>query len=135
MYLKSALLGWRLLWTFVAIEALTVSGQASEPTVRPKVVRVRQLWELRRAVNEAMPGTRIEIEPGEYDGGFFATNLHGNAGNPIIITAADLKRPPDLPKAETNCFYGTDPQFRDAPAGDFRVGSADFPKDVGAHTK
>lgn len=59
-------------------------------------VSVRSLGELRQAVEQAKPGTRIEIAPGEYAGGIFATRLQGQAGKPIVIAGADPKRPPLL---------------------------------------
>ena len=61
-----------------------------------ETIRVSRLGELRAAVTNAKPGTRIEIAPGEYAGGFYATNLRGEEAKPILITAADPKNPPVL---------------------------------------
>jgi len=63
----------------------------SEPV---QVVAVKDAPGLRRAVAQAKPGTRVEIAPGEYAGGFNFTNVRGEAGRPIIIAAADPKQPP-----------------------------------------
>lgn len=48
----------------------------------------------RKAVAEAKPGTTIRVAPGNYAGGVFARDLHGLAGRPIAIRAADPRRPP-----------------------------------------
>jgi Right handed beta helix region len=48
---------------------------------------------LRRALTQARPGTVIRIAPGDYRGGLSAT-LRGTAKKPIVIEAADPKRPP-----------------------------------------
>lgn len=69
----------RLFATFLFLAASALPLPAGSPSPKPqpqpqKIVRVSQLWELRQAVNEAKPGTLIEIAPGDYDGGFFAAN-------------------------------------------------------------
>lgn len=58
------------------------------------LVRVRTAQELRRAVEQAKPGTRILIEAGEYPGGFYFVNLRGEPGKPIVLAAADPQSPP-----------------------------------------
>jgi hypothetical protein len=55
---------------------------------------VRDADGLRRAAAAAGPGTRILLEPGEYPGGFSFSGLKGAPGKPIVIAAADAKRPP-----------------------------------------
>jgi hypothetical protein len=57
-------------------------------------VTVRDAAGLRQAVAKAKPGTRILLEPGEYAGGFHFSNLRGEAGQPILLTASDPKNPP-----------------------------------------
>jgi hypothetical protein len=57
-------------------------------------VAVQDSAGLRAALAEAKPGTRIVLAAGSYSGGFHAANLRGESGNPIVITAADPKRPP-----------------------------------------
>jgi hypothetical protein len=49
---------------------------------------------LRRAIAEARPGTTIRVAPGDYAGGVYARDLHGAAGEPIVIRAADPAHPP-----------------------------------------
>lgn len=60
----------------------------------PAAVRVRDLPGLRRALAEAKPGSRILVEPGEYPGGVSAGPLAGAPGKPVVLAAADPKRPP-----------------------------------------
>lgn len=50
--------------------------------------------ELRRAVDEAGPGTSILIAPGDYQGGHHFRGLKGEPGSPIVIRGADAKNPP-----------------------------------------
>jgi hypothetical protein len=57
-------------------------------------VEVRDAAGFQRAVAAATPGTRIRVAPGEYPGGFFFGNVHGQAGKPIVIEAADPKNRP-----------------------------------------
>jgi hypothetical protein len=56
--------------------------------------RVRDADGLRRAVAAAKPGDRILLAPGEYRGNFHFTNVHGAAGRPVVIAAANPDRPP-----------------------------------------
>lgn len=58
------------------------------------VVRVSSSAELRRAAAAARPGTRIVLAPGTYRGGLTLSRLHGTKTAPIVIAAADAKRPP-----------------------------------------
>ncbi|MDX2036408.1 MAG: right-handed parallel beta-helix repeat-containing protein [Isosphaeraceae bacterium] len=70
------------------LSLLAVLASPFEPT------RVDSLPELRAALAAAQPGTIIEIAPGDYEAGFSAADLAGTAERPIIIRAADRKRPP-----------------------------------------
>jgi len=64
-------------------------GQRKDATVT-----VRTAEELRRAAGEATPGTTVLLAPGEYRGGISLSDLKGAAGAPIVLAAADPKRPP-----------------------------------------
>lgn len=50
--------------------------------------------ELRQAVQRARPGTTIEIAMGFYEGGIFASNLHGTAMQPITLRGKSPADPP-----------------------------------------
>src|SRR3712207_5709820 len=47
------------------------------------VVAVHNSDSLRRAIVRAQPGTRIELAPGVYPGGFFFENLRGQKDRPV----------------------------------------------------
>lgn len=79
-----------LLFAFAPVTAASVAA----PLAAPPIVRVRDAEGLRRAVAAARPGTRIEMAPGDYRGGFYFADLRGARGRPIIIAAADAKNPP-----------------------------------------
>jgi hypothetical protein len=57
-------------------------------------VLVRDTQQLRAALREAKPSTRIELAPGEYQGGLYFEKLRGEVDRPIIIAAADARQPP-----------------------------------------
>jgi hypothetical protein len=57
-------------------------------------VYVRDATEFRAAVGTAKPGARILLAGGSYGGGFSFSGLQGEAGQPIVIAAADAKQPP-----------------------------------------
>jgi hypothetical protein len=59
-----------------------------------------------KAVNSAKPGDRILLAPGDYKSNFFFGEVHGTAERPILIGAADPKRPPRL-MGETTCLHFT----------------------------
>jgi hypothetical protein len=59
-----------------------------------RVIEVRDDAGLRRALSDAVPGTKICIAPGSYSPGIFVQGLHGTADQPIIIEGADPDRPP-----------------------------------------
>jgi len=48
----------------------------------------------RAAIAQAKPGSVIELEPGEYNGGLLIDRLSGTADQPIVIEAADPSQPP-----------------------------------------
>jgi len=56
---------------------------------------------LRRALASAGPGTTILIAPGTYRGGLTAAGLAGKKGKPIVIAAADPKKPPVISGGNT----------------------------------
>lgn len=59
-----------------------------------RVVSVHTGDELRAALRAARPGTRIELAPGEYPGGYWCDKISGEAGRPIVIAGADTRHPP-----------------------------------------
>ncbi|MDW8103699.1 MAG: right-handed parallel beta-helix repeat-containing protein [Armatimonadota bacterium] len=60
------------------------------------VVRVRNSAELRQALQRAKPGDTVLLAAGEYEGGIYLENLHGQPGKPIVLAAEDPGRPPVL---------------------------------------
>ncbi len=74
--------------------AQTPTAQTPTAQTAASAVTVGNGAQLRQAVAQAKPGTRIRLLPGEYGNGFFFTNLKGRPGKPIVITAADAKNPP-----------------------------------------
>jgi len=75
---------------FVLIAALGSTPSFADDAT----VRVADVAELRRAVAAAKPGTRILIAPGTYRGGLSFNRLRGAKGKPIVLSAADPKKPP-----------------------------------------
>jgi hypothetical protein len=59
-----------------------------------RIIKVDSTAQLRVALREARPGTRVEIAPGEYAGGLYIEGPRGEAGKPIVIAGADAKNPP-----------------------------------------
>jgi hypothetical protein len=49
--------------------------------------RVRTSEALRDALSHAKPGLTIVVEPGRYPGGISISNIHGEAGKPIVLCA------------------------------------------------
>jgi hypothetical protein len=64
----------------------------------------------RAAVEAAGPGDRIELPPGEYGSGHFFTGLHGEAGRPIVIAAADPDDPPTF-TGGTEAIHLIEPEY------------------------
>ncbi|WP_282755069.1 right-handed parallel beta-helix repeat-containing protein [Desulfuromonas thiophila] len=50
--------------------------------------------ELKKALTQIGPGTRIAVAPGIYEGGIYLNDVQGTQEAPIVITAADPTRPP-----------------------------------------
>ncbi len=64
------------------------------PSLPQRQVVVQDTAQLRSALRNAQPGDTILVAPGEYEGGLFVTNLHGQPDKPIIISAQDPQKPP-----------------------------------------
>jgi Right handed beta helix region len=77
-----------------ASSLLTALAAAQGP--EPAAVVVHNRSELQAAVAAARPGTRIEVVAGDYAGGLSFAGLHGAAGRPIVIAAADPAHPPQF---------------------------------------
>ena len=56
--------------------------------------RVGTRDELNRALRDPQPGTTILLAPGTYQGGLSHANLQGTKEQPIVVAAADPKKPP-----------------------------------------
>ncbi|MGD8239152.1 MAG: right-handed parallel beta-helix repeat-containing protein [Armatimonadota bacterium] len=69
---------------------------APSARVRAADVAVSTADELRRAISQADPGTRILLAPGEYAGGMYLGNVQGAPDRPIVIAAADPEHPPRI---------------------------------------
>jgi len=54
-----------------------------------KTIGVSTAKQLRTALQNVLPGTKIAVAPGLYKRGIFLKNVHGNPEAPIIITRAD----------------------------------------------
>ena len=75
--------------TLVVLVLITSFSSAEE-----RVVDVQDDASLRRAIDEAQPGTRIRIAAGKYRLGIYAHNLAGTDRQPIVIEGADPDEPP-----------------------------------------
>lgn len=76
----------------------------------PPSVTVSNASAFRAAVAAAQPGSRIQLAPGTYPGGFTFANLHGATDLPIVIAAADPSRPPHI-EGGANGIQLTDAAF------------------------
>jgi hypothetical protein len=76
-----------------AVEAMTAWEKKS---LFSRTARVGGADELRSALREARPGSRIVVGPGTYAGGFYASNLRGRPEQPIVLEAADAQNSPVL---------------------------------------
>lgn len=77
----------------VVICVVTLALAATLPTGDAREVRVATTDELRRALADARPGTRILIAPGEY-AGFRAANVRGSDGKPVVVAAEQPDKAP-----------------------------------------
>ncbi|MBN2128289.1 MAG: right-handed parallel beta-helix repeat-containing protein [Sedimentisphaerales bacterium] len=66
----------------------------SEAVVRAMEIRVADSQELMDAAREAVAGTTLLLEPGQYSGGLYLCDLAGMEENPIVIAGADPNDPP-----------------------------------------
>ncbi len=85
--------------------ALSLLGGAD---ARAADVSVSNAAELRAAVADAQPGTRLVLAGGDYAGGFHFANLRGEEGRPIVIAAADPRQPPVF-RDSTNGLHLSNP--------------------------
>jgi hypothetical protein len=76
----------------------------------PPAVTVSNATGLRAAVAAAVPGTRIQLAPGSYPGGFFFGGVRGEPGRPVVIAAADPAQPPVI-QGGGNGFQFSDPEW------------------------
>ena len=74
----------------LAVAALLVAAGPA----RAETYRVADAAGFTRAVAAARPGDTILLAPGEYANNFHFRGVHGAAGRPIVIAAADPDRPP-----------------------------------------
>lgn len=75
------------------------TGVLSLALVEPTAAADRPVFDaagFNRAVAAARPGDRILLAPGDYHGNFFFQGVRGTADAPVIIAAADPRRPPRL---------------------------------------
>ena len=75
-------------------ELAKARSKTRAPTSEARTITVADTEQLRRALVDAVPGTIIRIAPGDYRGGLTGRGLHGEPSKPIILKAADPKRPP-----------------------------------------
>jgi hypothetical protein len=67
-------------------------------------LQVKSPDDFRKAIASAKPGDRILVAAGEYGGGFSSMNLRGQAGQPIVIAAADPRNPPTFSNARAGIY-------------------------------
>jgi len=67
-------------------------------------VMVDNTQQLRQALMQAKPGTKILLAPGTYEGGLYLRDIHGSPDEPIILAAADPERPPVI-HGGGNCIH------------------------------
>jgi len=76
------------------IFSLSVLVASTSPVFSAESVTVANSDQLAAALGNAKPGTHIVLQPGNYQGGIFAANVTGTEKQPIVVEAADVKRPP-----------------------------------------
>jgi Right handed beta helix region len=84
-------------WIRLFLLALLTVGQAQGMSTVP----VADDAALRRAIAAARPGARIELAPGTYRGDLWFHDLHGEPGRPIVLAAANPRRPPVIRGGDT----------------------------------
>jgi hypothetical protein len=90
-------------FSVIVLVGLLLASQKMKAFDR-KVVQVSNSAELRLAVLNAKPNTKILLKPGEYEGGLFFENVRGKPNNPIIIAALDHANPPVI-KGGGECLH------------------------------
>ena len=105
-FLRRSSWDWVIRATPVVQASPTGGQRKSKASTRE--VRVGNGDELRRAIQQARPGTTILLAPGTYRGGLTLRNLQGTAQQPIVIAAADATNRPII-KGGNSCLHLTDP--------------------------
>lgn len=77
---------------------------------RAEDVYVQETGQFRAALKAAVPGTRIFLRPGVYEGGTYQVRLRGTAGQPIVIAGADPNDRP-LIRGGTTSLQLSGPEF------------------------
>ena len=81
-------------------------GGFKEPRNNPqKSVKVSNTNQLRSAIAQAQPGTRILLANGIFEGGIYINGLSGTKENPIIITGLDPDKPPVFSGGPSQAFH------------------------------
>jgi hypothetical protein len=78
----------------IKLSIVVLCGMLAPCAEADSEITVSDTQQLRQALTNATPGTTILIAPGAYPGGLSARDLHGTAGEPIVIRAADPQMPP-----------------------------------------
>lgn len=78
----------------VAVSAALLLNIGFACPAAAETVRVSSRDGIQRAAAGAKPGTRILIAAGRYRGGLTISRLRGVKGKPIVLAAADPKKPP-----------------------------------------
>lgn len=71
-------------------------GPLSVPHQGQETVRVKDSAQFSSALRKAKPGTTVLLEPGRYEGGVYAENVHGAEGRAVTVRAADPADPPRI---------------------------------------
>jgi len=69
-----------------------------------RIVRVESIAQFRQAVRNARPGDTILLAPGEYEGGLYFENLHGQPGKPIVLSGEHPRNPPVI-RGGSECLH------------------------------
>ncbi|MCS7264032.1 MAG: right-handed parallel beta-helix repeat-containing protein [Armatimonadetes bacterium] len=78
--------------------------------LQPVSLVVKNSHELKRAIINARPGTKILLASGEYEGGLFFQNVKGEPNKPIVIEALDPTKPPVI-KGGDECLHFSDAAY------------------------